>query len=330
MADSDMGKHRILVVTDNLKDQINGVAITFKHLAKEAERSGYEMHFLDPSEFFHFSFPAYKEIKLAFPFRISRKIESIQPDYIHVATEGPIGLAAKLYCDRNNLWYNTSYHTKFPEYMKSLYGIPTDYTYKYLRWFHKHSGVVLTTTKSMKSLLIENKFDGNIVEWTRGVDMSNLTGLERAPDNSVLFVGRVSKEKNIEELLKLQDKYNIVIVGDGPDRKHLEQKYKKAKFVGYKTGKELFQYYLNASVFCFPSKTDTFGIVMVEAMSAGTPVAAFPVVGPIDIVDSGINGILDDNLETAIDRCFELGRINTKEWSWEACWNIFHQNLIEV
>jgi len=329
MGNCNLVKHpRILVATDNLRDQINGVAITFKHLDAMSKLDGFEMFFVDPSQFRHFAFPSYPEVKLAFPYGISRQIQDIRPDYIHIATEGPIGLATKLYCDRNGLWYNTSYHTKFPEYMKSLHGIPLSWTYAYLRWFHKQSNVVMTTTRSMKSLLIENGFDGRIAEWTRGVDASQFDGLQRNPDGSVLFVGRVSKEKNLEELLKHQDKYNIVIVGDGPDRKALEQKYTKAKFVGYKTGKELFQYYLNASVFCFPSKTDTFGIVMVEAMSAGTPVAAFPVIGPIDVVENGKTGFLEEDLETAIDKCLSLGRVQSKVWSWEECWRIFKKNLI--
>lgn len=321
-----MVKHtRILVATDNLRDQINGVAITFKHLDAMSKLDGFEMFFIDPSEFSSFSLPFYKEIKLALPYGIARKIESIRPDYIHIATEGPVGLATKLYCDRNKIKYTTSYHTKFPEYMKTLLGIPLSWTYSYLRWFHKYSEVVLATTSSMKTLLQEKGFEGNIVEWTRGVDLTQLKGLTRVPDNSVLFVGRVSREKNLEELLKLN--YNIVIVGDGPDRKMLEEKYPHAKFVGYKTGKELFQYYLNASVFCFPSRTDTFGIVMVEAMAAGTPVAAFPVIGPIDIVENGKTGFLNEDLQLAIDECFSLGRVESKLWSWEECWNIFKTNL---
>ena len=319
-----MVKH-ILVATDNLRDQINGVAITFKHLDVMSKLDGYEMHFIDPSDFYSVSLPFYKEIKLALPFGIGRKIEGY--DYIHIATEGPIGLATKLYCDRNGLKYNTSYHTKFPEYLKTLIGIPLSWSYSYFRWFHKHVGTVLTTTLSMKSLLQEKGFTSKIVEWTRGVDSKQLKGLTRVPNDSVLFVGRVSREKNLEALLQYQGKYNIVIVGDGPDRKTLEEKYSLANFVGYKTGKELFQYYLNASVFCFPSKTDTFGIVMVEALTAGTPVAAFPVIGPIDIIEEGVTGFLSEDLESAIDKCFTLGRVETKPWSWKECWNIFKANL---
>jgi glycosyltransferase involved in cell wall biosynthesis len=317
-----MVKH-ILVATDNLRDQINGVAVTFKHLDAMSKLDGYEMHFVDPSDFYSFSLPFYKEIKLALPFGISRKIEGY--DYIHIATEGPIGLATKLYCERYGLKYNTSYHTKFPEYLKR-FGIPLSWSYSYFRWFHKGS-VLLTTTPSMKALLEEKGFTSKIVEWTRGVDSEQLKGLIRAPDNSVLFVGRVSREKNLEALLCYENKYNIIVVGDGPDRKRLEEKYKNVQFVGYKHGRDLFQYYLNASVFCFPSRTDTFGIVLVEAMTAGTPIAAFPVTGPIDIVEHGVNGFLDENLEKAIDNCLTMGITHSKVWSWSDCWNIFKANL---
>jgi glycosyltransferase involved in cell wall biosynthesis len=327
-----MGEHnRILIITDNLRDQINGVAITFKHLAMECENDGYKMHFIDPSKFYSFSFPWYKEVKLALPFRIGTKIKAVSPTYIHIATEGPIGLAAKLYCDRNNLKYNTSYHTKFPEYLKTLFKIPCSITYRYMRWFHKHSGIVLTTTSSMKNTLLANGFKQNIKEWTRGVDSDNFEGLQRSITNTgILFVGRVSKEKNLEELLLLENDYNITIVGDGPDKTYLENKYKKATFTGYKTGKDLFKYYVDADVFCFPSKSDTFGIVIIEALAAGTPVAAYPVTGPIDIVTNGINGYLDNNLKFAIDQCLTLGRLKPdNEWTWKNCWNIFKNNLIK-
>jgi glycosyltransferase involved in cell wall biosynthesis len=330
-----MVKHpRILVVTDNLKDQINGVAITFKHLDAISKLNGFEMHFIDPSEFFNIPFPTYPEVKLAFPFRLGRKIQDIRPDHIHIATEGPIGLAAKLYCDRNNLRYNTSYHTKFPEYLQNLYGIPTNLSYRYMRWFHKHSGVVLTTTKTMKDLLISNGFAGEIKEWSRGVDRSVSVPCikkEISDPPTVLFVGRISKEKNLEQLLKLQDQFNVVIVGDGPDRSRLQDKYPRAEFVGYKTGADLFSYYASADVFCFPSKTDTFGIVIIEALSMGTPVAGYEVAGPIDIIENGVNGYLGEDLTSNIKNCLALNReqvlASSEKWTWESCWNIFKDNL---
>lgn len=333
-----MGQHhRILVATDNLRDQINGVAITFKHLAEQAKSAGYEMHFIDPAEFRYFSFPGYPEVKLAIPFGISRQIKRIRPDYIHIATEGPIGLATKLYCDRTGLAYNTSYHTKFPEYLEQLHGIPSDLTYKYLRWFHKHAGVVLTTTSSMKQLLLSKNFHDNIREWSRGVDTEVFTGLRPGPASDrvrVLYVGRVSAEKNLEKLLAFQQEYDIIIVGDGPERSRLERIYTEAKFVGYKTGPELFQYYLDADVFCFPSVTDTFGIVLIEALAAGTPVAAYEVTGPADIIKSGVNGFLGPDLRANINNCLTLNRDQVKKtsevWTWQSCWDIFQNNLCKA
>lgn len=319
---------RILVATDNLRDQINGVAVTFKHLAIAAESAGYQMCFMDPAEFHHFSMPGYKEVKLAIPFGIGRQIDAIRPDHIHIATEGPIGLATKLYCDRNNIRYNTSYHTKFPEYLQKLYGVPLSLSYAYLRWFHKHSGRVLTTTESMRELLLSQGFSDNIVTWSRGVDTTPAQGLVRKPNGSVLYVGRVSAEKNLPALLELQDEFHIVVVGDGPERAQLEAQYPRVTFLGYRTGAELFQCYLDADVFCFPSKTDTFGIVIIEALSQGTPVAAYPVTGPLDIITPGVTGVLDQDLASAIRACKTLERRPDLTWTWQACWEIFRLNLV--
>jgi glycosyltransferase involved in cell wall biosynthesis len=206
-----------------------------------------------------------------------------------------------------------------------------------MRWFHKHSGIVLTTTTSMKQTLVDRKFKTNILEWSRGVDTSHLESLTRNIRTGkpvVLFVGRVSREKNLEKLLELQREYSIIVVGDGPDRLYLENKYSLVHFVGYKTGTELFQYYLNADVFCFPSLTDTFGIVLIEALSAGTPVAAYPVTGPVDIITSGVNGYLGNHLKSNINACLKLDRQIVKKtsekWTWKNCWDIFKENLCSV
>jgi len=332
---------KILVITDNLKDQINGVVTTFKSIEPVAKQDGYQLVFLDPSHFKYFSCPGYPEVKLSLALNVSKKIKLIDPDFIHIATEGPIGLAAKLYLDKNNLKYNTSYHTKFPEFIKEIYGIPECLTYSYVRWFHKHSGKVLTTSQSMVNLLKEKKFLGNILPWTRGVNRDNLPY-----DNSikhsnlinshikVLYAGRVSKEKNLDALLCLQDEFNISVVGDGPYKKELEEKYKKVSFLGYKTGNELARCYQEADVFCFPSKADTFGLVMIEAMSLGTPVAAYPVQGPLDIITDGLNGYMNNDISKAIYKCRSLYRKqimeSSKKWTWEECWNIFKNNLIPL
>lgn len=326
---------KILIVTDNMKDQINGVVVTFKNIEKHAIEDGYEVVYLDPSNFSYISAPGYPEVKLAWPRNINYTFKTINPDHVHIATEGPIGLAVRLYCDRHNYKYNTSYHTKFPEFLKSLYSIPEFITYGYLRWFHKHSGYVLTNTESMITLLKRKKFKNNIIGWTRGVDRNLLQAtVPNKQDGSVLYVGRVSKEKNLEALCQLEDKYPIVIVGDGPQREELERKYKKVKFVGYKTGSDLANYYRRASVFCFPSKADTFGIVIIEAMSQGCPVAAFPVTGPVDIIENNVTGVLSLDLDYAINECFELDREfierRSKEWCWKKCWKQFKAYLIKI
>lgn len=326
---------RILIITDNMRDQVNGVVTTFNAIEVEALKEGYKFFFIDPSNFKHFPAPLYNEVKLSIPLKIGRLIECVKPDHIHIATEGPVGLAGRLYCDKKGYRYNTSYHTKFPEFLEKLYHIPSSWTYSYLRWFHKHSGVVLANTPSMITHLREQGFDGYMVPWTRGVDFSKLRPtIEDRQNGSVLYVGRVSKEKNIEALCEMEDLFNIVIVGDGPHRPYLENKYKKVKFVGYKSGQELANFYRQASVFCFPSTSDTFGIVMIEAMSLGCPVAALPVTGPIDVVEDGITGILSKDLEHAIKECMKLDRSTVethgKQWNWRRSWVQFKENLIKV
>jgi glycosyltransferase involved in cell wall biosynthesis len=325
---------KILVITDNLKEQINGVVTTFKNLERLSILDGYRILYLDPGQFLHFNCPSYPEVKLSLPWQIGKKIEEISPDYIHIATEGPIGLCARLYLDKRGYRYNTSYHTKFPEFLKKIYHVPEWLTYSYLRWFHKHSGIVLTNTQSMVSLLERKKFKTNIVCWTRGVDRTNLKAtVDDIQNESVLYVGRVSKEKGLDDLCELQDKFKIIVVGDGPYRKDLESRYEKVEFVGYKTGNELANYYRRASVFCFPSKADTFGIVIIEAMSLGCPVAAYPVTGPVDIIENNVTGVLSLDLETAIRQCFDLDRElienKSKEWTWERCWEQFRDKLVE-
>lgn len=307
------------MATDNLEDQINGVAVTFKHLSLQAQNSGHEMHFLNPSHFFHFPAPGYPEVKLAVPFGVGKYVD--RADSVHIATEGPIGLAVKLYCDRKGISYTTSYHTRFPEY----FGMPS--LYKYFSWFHSKSSAVLVPTQTMVNILSEKGFS-SLVVWTRGVDRSFIAN--RKTKDYILYVGRVSKEKNLEALLSLN--YPIVIVGDGPQRAEYEKKYSSAKFVGYQTGARLFKYYSEAKVFAFPSLTDTFGIVMIESIACGTPVAAFPVPGPIDIVTKE-TGVLSENLFEAIEQASLLNREQVKQaslhWTWENCWNIFLENLCQ-
>jgi glycosyltransferase involved in cell wall biosynthesis len=334
-----MSTRVILVVTDNTPDQINGVVTTFRNLETQARADGYEIQYIHPGLFCHVSCPGYPEVKLSWPGGLGKKIRDIAPDHVHIATEGPLGLAARLWLDRQSWRYNTSYHTRFPEFVREIYGIPTSITYRYLRWFHKHSGRVLTTTDTMVQELQAHGFDGDIRSWTRGVDRDDLMP-SRAWSHPrqfgsrprVLYVGRVSREKNLEALCELSQEFYIDIVGDGPYRAELEREYPQVHFLGYRRGSALADCYAQADVFAFPSRADTFGIVMIEAMSLGTPVAGYPVPGPQDVIEPGVTGYMDEDLGRAIRLCLGLDRDRIRQdaerWTWHHCWSIFRDNLI--
>jgi glycosyltransferase involved in cell wall biosynthesis len=327
----------LLIITDNVQNQINGVVTTFRNLEDHADRDGYRVVYVDPSQFPNFACPGYAEVRLSWPHGISKKIKALQPDFIHIATEGPVGLFARWWCERNHVPYNTSYHTDFAKFLKTMYGIPPWITWWYLRWFHKHSQRVLVTTASIEQELTARGFD-RLRIWTRGVDRTYFSSSLRSGSNVrpvLLSVGRVSKEKGLEDFCRLDLPWcHKIIVGDGPYRADLEQRYPGVEFVGAKQGLELASYYAQADVFVFTSRADTFGVVNIEALACGTPVAAYPVPGPIDIVESGVTGYLDWNLAHAVERCFTLDRDRVESaslrWTWEACWHIFRDNLVST
>jgi len=336
-----MSARVILVITDNTPDQINGVVTTFRNLETQARADGYEIQYIHPGLFCHVSCPGYPEVKLSWPRGLGKKIRDIAPDHVHIATEGPLGLAARLWLDRQAWRYNTSYHTRFPEFVREIYGIPTAVAYCYLRWFHKHSGRVLTTTETMVQELRAHGFDGDIRAWTRGVDRDDLMPSREWPHPRqfgsrprVLYVGRVSREKNLEALCDLSPEFHIDIVGDGPYRVELEREYPQVHFLGYRRGSALADCYAQADVFAFPSRADTFGIVMIEAMSLGTPVAGYPVPGPQDVIEPGVTGYMDEDLGRAIRLCLGLDRdrirTDAERWTWHHCWCIFRDNLIAI
>jgi glycosyltransferase involved in cell wall biosynthesis len=326
----------ILIITDNLPDQINGVVTTYKNIQALAVRDGYNIVVLDPGWFRYIDCPGYNEVKIAYPRNLGKKIEEISPDYIHIATEGPLGLWARAYLSLGGIRHNTAYHTKFPEGLKKLFGIPENLTWRFVRWFHKHSGKVLTTTDSMVAELKAHGFSGEVIPWTRGVDREIFHPgyRDRDDDRKVLLcVARVSKEKNLEDFFELEyPKSRKIMVGDGPMLETYKKKYHDVEFVGFKTGKELAEYYANADVFVFPSRWETFGIVMIEAMACGTPVAAYPCQGPEDVVEPGITGYMEQNLATAVHRCLGLNRKTvlkgSEKWSWQRAWAIFRDNLV--
>ena len=327
----------ILIITDNLKDQINGVVTTYKNIETCAVRDGYNVVVLDPGWFSYIDCPGYNEVKIAYPRNMGKKIASVSPDYIHIATEGPLGLWARAYLSLANIPHNTAYHTKFPEGLKKLFGIPEPLTWRFVRWFHKHSGKVLTTTDSMVKELQSHGFDGEVISWTRGVDRDIFTPAlrETVPAKYLLCVSRVSKEKNLEAFFELDyPGYLKIMVGDGPMLEKYKKQYPEVHFTGFKTGVDLARYYANAEVFVFPSQWETFGIVMIEAMACGTPVAAFPCQGPEDVIDQSITGFMNESLEDAVTACLQLNRDRvykgSQRWTWDRAWEIFRDNLISV
>ena len=327
----------ILIVTDNLPEQINGVVTTYKNIEACAILDNYRVVYIDPGRFRHVDCPGYNEVKITLTRKstVGKIFEEINPDHIHIATEGPLGLCARQYLDQHNYRYNTAYHTKFPEGIRKLFGIPEALTWPLVRWFHKHSGKVLTTTDSMVAELQAHGFDGEVVSWTRGVDRGIFKPDLRVETVSkyLLCVSRVSKEKNLEKFFELDyPGYLKIMVGDGPMLETYQKQYPDVHFTGYKTGIDLARYYANAEVFVFPSKWETFGIVMIEAMACGTPVAAYPVQGPLDVVDQAVTGFVNEDLKSAVDGCLQLNRDSvyrgSLRWSWERAWAIFKENLI--
>jgi glycosyltransferase involved in cell wall biosynthesis len=329
---------KILIATDNTADQINGVVTTYKNIAKYAVDDGYEFVFVDPEHFCTVSAPGYDVIDLSWPWGISRIVDDIDPEFIHIATEGPVGLAVRMLAERRKWNYNTSYHTNFPQALKKLFYIPESISWKYIRWFHRHSGKVLTTTSAMVENLQSRGIVGNIIPWTRGVDRT--TFYPRLRSNviktkiNLLYVGRVSLEKNLPAFCELQyPNSRKIVVGDGPKLSYFMEKYPEVEFRGYKTGVDLAKEYADADVFVFPSRWDTFGIVMIEAMACGTPVAAFPVIGPNQVVEQSVTGYLDNNLYLAVDQCLQLDRNGVYQasyrWDWKQAWTIFRDNLVQ-
>ena len=322
---------KILIATDSF-DQVNGVSTTYRNILKHSLQKLYVIH---PGLFKWKTFSVYPEVQICQePFKVYKRIKEINPTHIHIGTEGPIGLAARIYCKLNNIPYTTGYHTKFPEYLWRLLHIPHFLTYGYLKIFHNDSKAILVPSNSCKKELNKKGFN-RVVVWTRGVAKNLISNKRYKKTNhtKVIYVGRVSKEKNLKALCKLQDKFKITIVGDGPILKKLKEKYPKVDFTGYRFGQALADTYKAHDVFCFPSKTDTFGIVMIEALANGLPVAAFKVTGPVDIVRHGKTGYLGNNLEKNIRRCLKLNRkeiaknIN-QAWSWKRCVEILEKHLL--
>ncbi len=301
---------RILIVSDAWYPQVNGVVRTLDLTAQQLGGLGHNVHMLSHEGLATFPVPSYPEIRLAlaWPSTIARKIDAIAPDCIHIATEGTLGWMARHYCQRNNLAFTTSFHSRFPEMIAGRLALPgiDDFSYAVLRRFHAPARATLAPTKTVTERLTALGFE-HVHTWTRGVDRDQFRpiGSTRFSDLArpiMLNAGRVAVEKNLRSFLDLNTPGTKVIVGDGPQLEELRSSYPDVVFTGYLFGEALCEALSGADVFVFPSQTDTFGLVMLEALSCGTPVAAFPVEGPIDVITSDEVGALNHDLGVAINR----------------------------
>ncbi|MDE8345778.1 MAG: glycosyltransferase family 1 protein [Acidocella sp.] len=335
------GLQRILIVTDAWAPQVNGVVRTLRTITHEIQGMGKTVEIIGPDRFNTVPMPSYPEIRLAIlPARkLARLIEAFAPDALHIATEGPLGMAARRYAIRNGFTFTTAFHTRFAEYLRARTGMPLRLTYSWLRWFHGAGAGMMVATQSLRDEMAVRGFR-NIRAWSRGVDLQAFAP-EPAEDWQLprpifVYVGRVAVEKNLRAFLDLSLPGSKLVVGDGPQRKSLERAYPDAHFAGARHGAALASAYAGADVFVFPSRTDTFGLVVLEALASGLPVAAYPVTGPLDILGAAPApvGALDADLRQAalaaltIDR--SACRPYAESYSWTACAQRFMDNLVPM
>jgi glycosyltransferase involved in cell wall biosynthesis len=327
---------KIALVTDAWWPQTNGVVRTLSTTIDELRRVGHAVEAFEPSEFRTIPCPTYPEIRLALlPDRkLSARLTALDPDAVHIATEGPLGLAARRWCLRHRRRYTTSYHTQFPEYVRARMPLPLSWTYAHLRRFHGSAAHTLVATPTMLRQL-ESRGFRNLALWSRGVDTELFRPQEKRwlelPRPVWLYFGRLAVEKGIEDFLRLDLPGSKLVVGGGPAAAELERRYPDAHYAGYRYGEELARYVSSADVFVFPSRTDTFGLVLLEAMACGVPVAAYPVTGPIDVVVDGVTGALDENLESAAKRALTMRaddcRRHALRYTWQAATRQFVEHL---
>jgi glycosyltransferase involved in cell wall biosynthesis len=330
---------KIVIVTDAWRPQVNGVVRTYERTREQLLNLGHQVEFITPLEFRTIPLPTYPDIRLSlFPGRrLRRRLEELKPDAVHIATEGPLGLAARRWCLKHGFPYTTSFHTQFPEYLWLRTRIPLKWSYAAIRWFHGRAAAVMVATPTLHQRLAQHGFN-NLVYWSRGVN----TELFKPRDKDLLrerrpiflYMGRVAIEKNIEAFLKLDLPGTRMVVGAGPDLEALRARYPETVFTGYLENGELARRLAAADVFVFPSRTDTFGLVLIEALASGVPVAAYPVQGPIDIIENGVTGFLDEDLARAAQAALSLDpgvcRETALKYTWEACTQQFLANLNPV
>lgn len=328
---------RLLIVNDNTWDQTNGVVTTFQNVVKHFDTDQIQLRYVTPQEFRNVKGWLYPDLTLALnPWHLKKIMHEFQPTHVHIATEGILGYAAKLICDWLGWKYTTSFHTRWDCYAKDTWGFIPWGLISFIKHFHARSEKVLVTTDSMAQEVTKLGIQNPVV-WSRGVD-ADLFSLGSGSNNqkpTCLSVGRVSTEKNLHAFCQLStDKYDLQLVGDGPQLDELKNTYDHVKFLGLKKHSDLARAYQTADVFVFTSKTDTFGLVMAEAMSCGTPVAAYPVTGPQDVIDSGITGFMHEDLDQAIQSCLTLDRVKVRnqsmKYSWQTVTDQFVRELVSI
>ncbi|WP_207478057.1 glycosyltransferase family 4 protein [Arenibaculum pallidiluteum] len=325
---------RILIVSDAWHPQVNGVVRTLNTTRQELEALGHTVEIIGPDRFRTVPMPTYPEIRLALAAgrRLARLIAGFHPDAIHIATEGPLGFAARRYCLRHGLPFTTAYHTRFPEYIRDRAPVPLALSYAVVRRFHAPAHAVMVATQTIEDDLRRRGFS-NIRRWSRGVDTALFRPGDKdfldAPRPISMYVGRVAVEKNLEDFLSLDLPGTKFVVGDGPQLAELRQRFPQVRFVGAKHGEELARHYAAADVFVFPSRTDTFGLVLLEALASGVPVAAYPVPGPLDVIDGSGVGVLDEDLGRAVRGALGIDPAACRDYALRFSWRASAQQFLD-
>lgn len=330
----------IFIVTDAWKPQVNGVARTFGTVIEELRRMGHTVSVVSPEQYPSIPCPTYSEIRLALvsPRHLAERIDLVRPDAIHIATEGPLGLAARAACLKKGLPFTTSYNTRFPEYVHERIRLPLSFGYSFMRWFHAPSAGVMVSTRSFKREL-ESKGFRNILLWGRGVDTELFAPMRPKPELDaprpyLLYVGRIAVEKNLREFLALDRPGTKFLVGDGPQRERLRREFPAARFVGLQQDSDLARYYAAADVFVLPSRTETFGLVMLEALASGVPVAAYRCQATEAVVGDSGCGALTEDLGEAVDRALHIPAVRCRRYALRFGWKhvacLFLANLAMI
>ena len=328
---------KIALISDAWAPQVNGVVRTLTSVIRELGRGGHSVAPITPDLFCTIPCPTYPEIRLALRAgrRVGEMVDAAEPDAIHITTEGPLGLAARRHCLKRGYGFTTAFHTRFPEYVEARFAVPPSWSYALMRRFHAPSKGVMVATDTVRRELAARGF-ANLKRWSRGVDAelydpARRGALTELPRPIFLTVGRLAVEKNVAAFLDLDLPGSKVVIGDGPRLDELKRHHPRVHFLGRREGVELAQLYASADVFVFPSRTDTFGLVLLEAMASGLPVAAYPVPGPLDVVGDSGAGVLDEDLAraamAALDIPRERARAHALRYTWKASADQFVENL---